>query len=372
MGINAHYLQDKDKNKFYPYSHADASYDRNGAKVGTRLDEIDVSIKSLENNKIDKIDGKGLSTNDYTTIEKNKLNGIESNAQVNVQPDWNITDIGSDAYIKNKPTSLLADGGNSDTVNGHIVESDVPANAKFTDTVYVHPSGTNPHGTTKSDVGLGNVPNVLTNDQTPTFTEEVSLKKLTSGEKLSVAFGKISKAISDLISHISDNVKHITSTERTNWGKAYTHSTSAHAPSNAQANVIESVKVNDTALTPSSKAVNVTVPTKTSQLINDSGFKTTDTNTWRPLGTAADTACAGNDSRLSNARPASDVYSWAKSSKKPSYSLSEITGTLAIAKGGTGSTTAVGGRANLGAIGFVSSDTEPSGQNVGDLWFIEG
>ena len=31
----------------------------------------------------------------------------------------------------------------------------------------------------------------------------------------------------------------------------------------------------------------------------------TDTNTWRPLGTTADTACAGNDSRLSNARPAS-------------------------------------------------------------------
>ena len=52
----------------------------------------------------------------------------------------------------------------------------------------------------------------------------------------------------------------------------------------------------------------------------------TDTNTWRPLGTTADTACAGNDSRLSNARPASDVYSWAKASSKPSYSWSEITG----------------------------------------------
>lgn len=42
-----------------------------------------------------------------------------------------------------------------------------------------------------------------------------------------------------------------------------------------------------------------------------SGAKFTDTNTWRPLGTTADTACAGNDNRLSNARPASDVYSWA-------------------------------------------------------------
>ena len=50
----------------------------------------------------------------------------------------------------------------------------------------------------------------------------------------------------------------------------------------------------------------------------------TDTNTWRPLGTTANTACAGNDSRLSNARPASDVYAWAKASAKPSYSWSEI------------------------------------------------
>lgn len=57
-----------------------------------------------------------------------------------------------------------------------------------------------------------------------------------------------------------------------------------------------------------------------------SGAKFTDTNTWRPLGTTADTACAGNDSRLSNARPASDVYSWAKASSKPSYSWGEISG----------------------------------------------
>lgn len=55
-----------------------------------------------------------------------------------------------------------------------------------------------------------------------------------------------------------------------------------------------------------------------------SGAKFTDTNTWRPLGTTADTACAGNDSRLSNARPASDVSAWAKASSKPSYSKSEV------------------------------------------------
>ena len=38
--------------------------------------------------------------------------------------------------IKDFPTSLPANGGNASTVNGHTVNSDVPTNAKFTDTTY--------------------------------------------------------------------------------------------------------------------------------------------------------------------------------------------------------------------------------------------
>lgn len=38
------------------------------------------------------------------------------------------------AEITDFPTSMAANGGNSSTVNGHTVNSDVPANAKFTDT----------------------------------------------------------------------------------------------------------------------------------------------------------------------------------------------------------------------------------------------
>ena len=62
----------------------------------------------------------------------------------------------------------------------------------------------NPHSVTKEQVGLGNVPNVATNDQTPTYTEATTLTTLTSGEKLSVAFGKIKKAITELINHIAN------------------------------------------------------------------------------------------------------------------------------------------------------------------------
>ena len=57
----------------------------------------------------------------------------------------------------------------------------------------------NPHKVTKAQVGLENVPNVSTNDQTPTYTEATTFENISSGEKLSIAFGKIKKAISTLI-----------------------------------------------------------------------------------------------------------------------------------------------------------------------------
>ena len=44
---------------------------------------IATSLNDLDTRKVDKEDGKGLSTNDYTTDEKNKLAGIEEGAQVN-------------------------------------------------------------------------------------------------------------------------------------------------------------------------------------------------------------------------------------------------------------------------------------------------
>lgn len=50
---------------------------------GTGLAYFWSKIKALLNNKVDKVSGKGLSTNDYTTAEKTKLAGIAAGAQVN-------------------------------------------------------------------------------------------------------------------------------------------------------------------------------------------------------------------------------------------------------------------------------------------------
>lgn len=106
--------------------------------------------------------------------------------------------------------------------------------------------------------------------------------------------------------HVADTVKHITATERTNWGTAYTHSQAAHAPSNAQANVIESIKVNGTAQTISSKSVNITVPTKASDIgaassthshaISDiTNLETTLSNAASAIGTNTSSISAHND-----------------------------------------------------------------------------
>lgn len=244
---------------------------------------------------------------------------------------------------------------------------DLSGYAKKTDITSHTGNTSNPHGVTKAQVGLGNVPNVTTNNQTPTYSDTTTFETLKSGETLTVAFSKIKLAITNLISHIANksnphgvtksqvglgNVNntsdadkpistavqsalnnkansshgthvsyssaapvmdgtaavgtastvarsdhkhptdtsraaastlnshtgnttvHITADERANWDSAKAHANSAHAPSSAQANVIETVKVNGAALTPSSKAVDITVPTKVSALTNDSGYIT--------------------------------------------------------------------------------------------------
>lgn len=93
------------------------------------LDDIKKAIQDILRalgNKVDKVSGKGLSTNDFTNELRQKLVTIEGNVQANwnqtdetkpdyivnkpnldnigVQSDWNEDDVTSPSYIKNKPT----------------------------------------------------------------------------------------------------------------------------------------------------------------------------------------------------------------------------------------------------------------------------
>jgi hypothetical protein len=89
-------------------------------------------------NKVDKETGKGLSEEDFTMAEKNKLAGIEAGAQVNVNADWNATS--GDAEILNKPTIPSVTGLVPYT--GAVTDVDLGTH-KLTvkDLVVNHPSG---------------------------------------------------------------------------------------------------------------------------------------------------------------------------------------------------------------------------------------
>ena len=66
---------------------------------------------------MDTVPGKGLSENDYTTTEKNKLSGIASGAEVNVNADWSSGS--GDSQILNKPTlaTVATSGSYTDLSN---------------------------------------------------------------------------------------------------------------------------------------------------------------------------------------------------------------------------------------------------------------
>ena len=302
----------------------------------------------------------------FTTELKTKLDGIEAGAQKNVKPNWNAA-AGNAAEILNKPTALPADGGNADTVNGHTVESNVPANAKFTDTTYAAANDETTLGLVKSggdatitngvitvkddshnhvisnvdglqaaldgkvpttrtvnghaltgnitldadDVGAiaatlkganngvaeldgtGKVPSA----QLPSFVDDVVEGYLHEGKfykesahttQITGEAGKIYVDLTSLKTYrwsgtafvvISDTITlgETSSTAfRGDRGKtAYDHSQAAHAPSNAERNVIIEVKVNGETVTPDgTRAVDINMPTKVSELQNDSGFLT--------------------------------------------------------------------------------------------------
>jgi hypothetical protein len=84
--------------------------------------------------KVDKVTGKVLSTEDYTTAEKTKLAGIATGAQVNVIESIRVTGIGDPenrteitATISNKQASFsLASKADLDPATGHIYASQLP------------------------------------------------------------------------------------------------------------------------------------------------------------------------------------------------------------------------------------------------------
>lgn len=178
-----------------------ASLDENGLVPSSQLPSYVDDV--LEYDKLASFPKTGESGKIYVAQDSNKTYRWSGTAYVEISASLALGETSSTAY-RGDYGKIAYDHSQNAHVTGVKGDSET---AYRTGNVNI----------TKANVGLGNVPNVATNDQTPTYTAASANANLTSGEKLSVAMGKISRAITSLISHLADGTRHITAAERTAW-----------------------------------------------------------------------------------------------------------------------------------------------------------
>ena len=217
--------------------------------------------------------------NNFTTALKNKLNGIATGAEVNVQSDWDVADTSSDAFIKNKPaiptktSDITNDSGfitsaalptkTSDLTNDSgFITNQVNNLANYYDQTAIN-SMFNALSVPTKTSELTNDSGFLTTSTLPIATAS-SLGVVKIGSGINVASdGTISAAVASL------DWANITNkpTDVSYWTNDAGYITSADLPTKT------SDLTND-----SDFVTSADVPTKTSDLTNDSGFITNSVN----------------------------------------------------------------------------------------------
>ena len=213
--------------------------------------------------------------NNFTTALKNKLDGIATGAEVNVQSDWDVADTSSDAFIKNKPaiptktSDITNDSGfitsaalptkTSDLTNDSgFITNQVNNLANYYDQTAINSMFNALDVPTKTS-DLTNDSGFLTTSTLPIATaSNLGVVKIGSGINVA-ADGTISAAVASL------DWANITNkpTDVSYWTNDAGYITSADLPTKT------SDLTND-----SDFVTSVDVPTKTSDLTNDSGFIT--------------------------------------------------------------------------------------------------
>lgn len=361
---------------------------QNGVWSVVNIPEVDFTeVYNAIDTKVDKVEGKGLSTNDYVTADKTKvtninevveaatknitatgisitldkrnlvtnavenieldlpasttalaglmlpsdktkLNGIAAGAEVNVNADWNATE--GDALILNKPTlSTVATSGSYNDLTSKPTIPTVDVTKSYVDTQLA----------TKA-----NASNVYTKAEVDSKVSSVYRVK---GSVASYAnLPTVDVTIGDVYNVNDTGANYVATSTTPTWDKlSETVDLSGYATTAAMNSALgnkvdkvsgKSLSTNDYTTAEKNKlagiaasANNYSLPAATSSVLGGVKTSTGITNSSGTIsvtyGTAAGTACQGNDSRLSNSRPASDVSAWAKASTKPTYTWTEIT-----------------------------------------------
>ena len=211
----------------------------------TGLSLVWEKIKNLLNTKVDKVDGKGLSTNDYTSDEKTKLANIATGAQVNVLEG--IQKNGTNVTITNKIANISVPTATSDLTNdsGFITSSDIPEGAAGSTTT-PKMDGTATVGT---ELAFARGDHIH-----PTDTSRASASDVTtlSGrvDDLETAVGSGGSVDSKIATAIQGLDSSVTATSN---------------------QAISAVTITDGMITASSK---ITIPTNNNQLTNGAGYQT--------------------------------------------------------------------------------------------------
>ena len=302
------------------------------------------AMNSALGNKVDKVSGKSLSTNDYTTAEKNKLAGIAASANNyslpaatssvlgGVKTSTGITNSSGTISVTYGTAAGTACQGNDSRLSNSRPASDVSAWAKAsTKPTYTwteitsKPSwiGSSKPTYTASEVGA------LASGGTAVNASKVANSFIfkvaggsTEGTNLYTFNGSAAKTINVVAG--SNVTLTPTAGQLSISAKDTTYAVATTSVNGLMSSAMVT-KLNGIA----TNANNYSLPAATSSVLGGVKTSTGITNSSGTIsvtyGTAAGTACQGNDSRLSNSRPASDVSAWAKASTKPTYTWTEIT-----------------------------------------------
>ena len=247
--------------------------------------------------KVDKVDGKGLSTNDLTNTLKANYDTAYTHSQSthapsNAQKNSDITK----AEIETKLIGDISTHTHSQYLtsipNEYITETELNAKGYLTEHQSLDGLATETYVNTKVSELVDSAPETLDTlkelstalGDDPNFATTVSNQ---IGNKVDKVDGKslvLDTEIAKIHSHDNKTILDgITSTNISNWNSAYTHSTSAHAPSNAQKNSditkteIEAKLIGDIATHTHSQYL-TSIPSEyiTETELNDKGYATED------------------------------------------------------------------------------------------------
>ena len=239
-------------------------------KVYLGKDQLALVWQLIKNAFVAKVEGKGLSTNDFTNDLLTKLTGIQTGATAvaNSAKNGVVTINGKDETVYALPAAtasllggVIIGAGLSIDDTGKLINAITKLSQLENDAGFI----------TTADIPEGAAASTTTPKMDGTAT---------TGTELAFARGDhvhpsdTSKVDKETGKGLSTN--DLTDALKGNYDAAYTHSVAPHAPSNAEKNVIVGIQKNgtDVSVNTTTRKANIVVPTKVSDLTNDTGFIT--------------------------------------------------------------------------------------------------